>query len=335
MNKYLNLFIPFALSYLFLGCQQQTDRNVIGKLKKESFFDFSEGRLFRMWSDDSLVYISHGPNFSISTYTRSGDHVKDYGEQGEAPWQNGSIWGFYPDPSNERYWVFDYTKQSLKLHDEKTDSLLFSKKVLTQNNIFRLRDSIFMMITSDYETNDLQLQVTNFNNDSTLKVLSMKEMLVTLDRKSDKGLFYTLNGNFASTVKNDKVLYYSNYTGRALLIDTTSYDWVKIEDFRGLPFPKTTNQDGKIVVTPHKYIFVSATMDKDHLYFLTPGNLDKKFINNDFYIDQYSFDGIYQGSYAVPRGPMDDIPIVIEKNGALFTVAYSNGFIASYKYDII
>lgn len=335
MRRYIIFFTITALCRLLCGCYQESDRNLIGKLIAESSFEFSEGRLFRMWSDDSLVYISHGPNFGVSAYTRDGQHVKDYGEEGQAPWQNGSIWGFFPDLSKQQYWVFDYTKQSLKLYSEKTDSLLFLKKILTQNNVFRMKDAVFMIIASDYEKNDIQLQVTDFNNDSVLHVLSMKEMLVTPERKSDKGLFYTLNGNFASSIENDKILYYSHYTGRALLIDTNTYNWAKIEDFRKLPFPVSTNENGKVVVKPHKYVFVSAAMDEKYLYFLSPGDLDKKFINNTFYIDQYTLDGEYQGSYAVPKGPMDDIPIIIEKNGSLFTVAYTNGFIATYKYDAI
>ena len=98
--------ICLLLGILF-GCSSYDSGRTIGEssLDIDGVFEFDRGRLFRLWEFNDLLYVSHGPNFTVSSFRYDGEHVRDYGKKGDTLWENGSIWGFFPNTLEGKYWL--------------------------------------------------------------------------------------------------------------------------------------------------------------------------------------------------------------------------------------
>lgn len=325
-----NLFVICLFTFLlFARCSNiEGDRVVNRSLEQISSFEFKDGRIFRLWQLDSLIYLSHAPQLKVSAYTLDGKHIKDYGKKGDALWENGSIWGFFKD--KDGYWCHDYSKQQVKYFSI-ADSMQFNKEIISTNNIFHVKESIFVIPQVDKDNKEFYLTFFDVKNDSIIHKVDFRNFVPEMDKLKSVGVDYLFSGNFGTEIKNGKLHYYTNYTGFSLLVDTSTYEVTRVNDFRNIEFPQTKIENNRIILTPTKFVTLHSQIDENlNIYNLVTKDFSKKIPDSDFFIDVYDKDGKYKESISVPRID-DDFPLTFSKAKDSFILVYSNGKIVRFK----
>ncbi len=338
MEKSYKNYTLFIFIVLFVSCSSDKNINegrIIANsdylLEKNSSFTHEDGKAYRLWCNDSLIFLPNDPDKHIYAYNYDGSKKETIGVVGPAPWEITSIWYFNRD-SDSTYWIHDWGKRQIKKHNYYTNELYAKRDITAESNLLYIGNNKFLIPYYNKELDSLIMSVYDFEKDSFIYNYNFQEFLQedcgNLSQP-EAGMYY--EGIFSNII-NNKLVYAFYKLGSFLLIDIKSNDIIEIKDFRQLEWPKGYMVDGRMNYKPKINVTFSCWIDDSFIYVLSENNTSKRRkINKRDYVDIYDINTAqYINSIYIPRIDNKFSPYYICVNKYDLIVYYNNAEIITY-----
>lgn len=336
-------FLPFVMVLFAFSCINESkvfDANILKanrELKKYALnpegqgFEV-EGLPIRSYYYEGDLYFLDGPSSLINVYSLSGKLIATKGVKGEAPWEIGSPWYYYPS-SNQGYYLHDYTMQMIKEYDSKGKLIEYVKLPYLRNNIVALKDGLFL--TLEEVSKDLMFKVYNFKEKKVIHTLSTKRILN--DEKIDQignYLFYAFQGNFSRNESN-VISYQFTYLDKFILFNSDGTVKKVCNLINAFDVPDVEYSESKgIAIVPEIHSALCSKMSANY-FFTIATNTGQFTKQSKYYLDIYSSDdGTYKGSVEIPLleehvRPWD---MVCDESNSIY-ILYENMKMVKYKLN--
>ncbi len=299
-------------------------------LELKQTFEDNRGYAFRLWCDQNYIYTSMDPDFLVHAYNYSGKEVKTFGKKGPAPFENGEIWSFTKDKTNNIYWMHDISKQLIKKVDLETDTLIATRKIITMNNVLYIDNKKFTIPRSDDRNKSHILSVYDFETGLYIKDYDLLKLSKSERLQGMEHLRFVYEGNWCRN-KNYAV-YYCYSSAIFFVIDLRNYSIKTLWDVRRLPIPEPYVKNNEVQLKPKLFASTSAAMDDKYLYSLTTKDVTDIRGKGKFQIDVYDIEANeYKGSVKVEKLNGVDKPREIAVYADNMVVLFDSGTINIYK----
>ncbi|GBU08818.1 hypothetical protein AwDysgo_21490 [Bacteroidales bacterium] len=327
----LNIIILILMCCIYSCGNESTFQNRFVSdipLEVHSFFEYEDGNIIRMWADDDLIYISSDPDNAVKLFDYSGNLSATFGKNGEAPWENGTVWGFGKD--SDAYWVHDYPKMALKKYALENDSMLFFRRFETKHNVLYVGDNRFLIPRFDVEDGVFYISLYDAIDDTFIKEIDICKLTNIFDKLPPFG-DYTFQGDFC---KNDEgqAIFFCMFNSSFFFMDTELDKIKHYTDIRALPISKPIVSNQQIRLDPMNCGILTGTLDEEYVYFISPKYKETMWYNvKDFLLDIYDINSKeYIKSFDIPLWQGKYPPLKISKTSHGLVVAYYGGIIVVY-----
>ncbi|WP_421977225.1 hypothetical protein [Roseivirga seohaensis] len=319
--------------------QNKSNEQTPLSIKEREFIDFDlqkisnfevVGKIIRIWRNDKYIWLSDANSSQVLEYEHTGKFKRTYGKAGGAPWENGSIWYF--NKSNDEYYDYDYSKNSIRKYSILEDSLLYSYKPESQiGNTIQYKNDLFLI--SEFEKTVSRFSLIDIKTKETVQEFLIED-LVTNEfgefPKTNRNLVfegeYKSNGNsLVFTCSKFSCFFHLSSEGELRLGRTID----------GFNLPRAKNVDigngyTMIGIEPDNLVNYASTLTENKILILS--NVVKESQSKQRIIDIYNIETLkYENSIILPNY-LDQRPIDLSYSNKELAILYENYSVVNYAF---